>query len=81
MGKKVERLTARRVAGINKPGYYPDGAGLYLQVASSGSKSWIYLFSLHGRSREMGLGAVRSLSLAPRRGAEPTTPGGSGKRA
>lgn len=40
-----------------KPGYHCAGDGLYLQVTASGSKSWIYRYRLHGRSREMGLGA------------------------
>jgi Arm DNA-binding domain len=40
------------------PGIYPDGGGLYLCVASSGAKTWVYRFSWQGRRPEMGLGAV-----------------------
>ena len=43
---------------------YPDGGGLYLQVTASGAKSWIYRFTLHGRTREMGLGPLHTISLA-----------------
>ena len=35
-----------------------DGDGLYLQVASGGTKSWLFRFMLRGKSREMGLGPV-----------------------
>lgn len=49
------------------PGYYPDGDGLYLQVSGSGSKSWIYRYTLAGKSREMGLGSLAVLSLADAR--------------
>jgi integrase len=35
-----------------------DGDGLYLQVASGGTKSWLFRYMLRGNSREMGLGAV-----------------------
>jgi len=40
------------------PGIYPDGGGLYLCVASSGAKTWVYRFSWRGRRPEMGLGAL-----------------------
>jgi integrase len=46
---------------------YPDGGGLYLQVTSAGAKSWIYRFSLRGKSREMGLGSLTTISLADAR--------------
>lgn len=46
------------------PGYYGDGAGLYLQVSSTGTKSWILRFALRGRQREMGLGGFPDVTLA-----------------
>nr|WP_247897135.1 site-specific integrase [Azospirillum argentinense] len=39
-----------------------DGHGLYLQVTETG-KSWVYRYTLHGRSREMGLGPFHTISL------------------
>ncbi|PVX84308.1 integrase [Paraburkholderia unamae] len=56
--------------GIGKlvdPGYYADGGGLYLQISASGSRSWIYRFTIAGRSREMGLGPLSLVSLAAAR--------------
>jgi len=65
---KSSQLTDREVKTVKKPGYYCDGAGLYLQVAQSGSgvtKNWIYRFTspLTGKVRDMGLGSVKTFSL------------------
>lgn len=64
MVRTINRLTALAVTKKKKkPGYYPDGAGLYLQVSPSGSKSWIFRFMLAGKAREMGLGSLLGVSL------------------
>jgi len=71
MAHLVGRLTALKVAKVKKPGMYADGAGLYLQVSGDGentpAKSWIYRFTLRGRSREMGLGSFSIFGLAEAR--------------
>jgi Arm DNA-binding domain len=67
MARIVGKLTALKVARSLPPGMYPDGAGLYLQVARGGAKSWIYRFSLYGKAREMGLGSFSAISLADAR--------------
>lgn len=59
-----DKLTDREVRAAKVPGYYGDGAGLYLQVSSGGTKSWIFRFTLRGRQREMGLGGFPDVSLA-----------------
>lgn len=70
MARQVERLTALGVTRLKKPGYYNDGAGLYLQVSPSGSKSWVFRFNMgltkngKRRTREMGLGSLQAFSLA-----------------
>ena len=43
------------------PGMHADGNGLYLFVKSAGTKSWVFRYQIHGRRREMGLGALKSL--------------------
>lgn len=58
MAVGVNRLTARRVATIAKPGYHADGAGLYLQVTAPGTKSWVFRYRFEGRRPEMGLGPL-----------------------
>lgn len=67
MAQVINRLTNSSVSAKKKPGRYADGNGLYLQVAKGGSKSWIFQFMLNGRSRQMGLGATHTFSLAEAR--------------
>ena len=67
MARKTNRLTALEVAKLDKPGYYCDGGGLYLQVSKSGSKSWIMRYTLDGKPREMGLGSFLTFTLADAR--------------
>lgn len=62
-----DRLKSLEVARINEPGVYHDGAGLYLQVSPAGTKSWLFRYRLHGRTREMGLGSFQDFSLAEAR--------------
>ena len=63
MGRRVYRLSSKTVETRRAPGYYPDGLGLYLQVAVAGTKSWIFRYTLRGRAREMGLGSLRDVGL------------------
>src|SRR6266481_8594384 len=67
MARRLNRLTAVEVRAIDEKGMYHDGGGLYLQVSASGAKSWIFRFTLDGRSREMGLGPVHAIPLADAR--------------
>jgi len=67
MARTVGKLTALKVGRVQKPGMYPDGAGLYLQVTGAGAKSWIFRFSLYGKAREMGLGSLSAITLADAR--------------
>ncbi|WP_425407569.1 tyrosine-type recombinase/integrase [Hwanghaeella sp.] len=67
MARAINKLSARFVATAATPGRYADGGGLYLQIAQGGSKSWLYRFMMSGRSRQMGLGPVQTISLAEAR--------------
>jgi hypothetical protein len=42
---------------------YGDGAGLWLQVSRSGSKSWIFRYEFAGKRHEMGLGSCNTVDL------------------
>ena len=48
-------------------GSYADGGGLYLRVRDTGTRSWVYIFSLNGKRREMGLGSVLDVPLVKAR--------------
>ncbi len=63
MARPQNRLNALAVSRAKKPGLYPDGGGLYLQISAKGAKSWLYRFMLNGRPRQMGLGPVSTVSL------------------
>ena len=67
--RQLNRLSAKTVASKNQPGLYCDGGGLYLQVAHSGSKTWIFRFRspLMQKSRDMGLGPLHSVGLSDAR--------------
>ncbi|WP_273755868.1 site-specific integrase [Bartonella sp. MM73XJBT.G] len=58
----MNRLNARSVATLGA-GKYNDGAGLLLHKRKDGGAQWIYRYTIHGRRREMGLGALRDVSL------------------
>ena len=58
------RLTAKRIARLRKRiGRYPDGHGLYLQIASAGAASWLFRYEVAGRERMLGLGPLHTVSL------------------
>jgi len=63
------RLSSRRVDTERKQGRYADGGGLYLQVSPQGTKSWLFRFTLGGKARQMGLGAIQTISLREARNA------------
>lgn len=67
MGREINRLSARSVATVSKPGRHADGGGLYLVVDKSGAKRWVFLYRSDGRAREMGLGGLVAVPLAKAR--------------
>jgi integrase len=67
MARQVAKLTALAVTRTTVPGYYSDGAGLWLQVSGSGSKSFVFRFTRAGKTREMGLGPAHTVSLTEAR--------------
>jgi len=67
MGRGIHRLSAVEVKTKASAGHYADGGGLYLQVSKWGTKSWVFKFTLRGRTRGMGLGPIHTYSLAEAR--------------
>jgi integrase len=64
MGKEVRKLSARGAATLTAPGRHSDGGGLYLNVTETGARSWLFMWKVAGRRREMGLGSARDVPLA-----------------
>jgi hypothetical protein len=64
--KRINQLTAAFVNRA-KPGRHGDGAGLYLEVANGGGKSWVFMWKRNGRRRAMGLGSAYTISLVKAR--------------
>lgn len=67
MPRTLQRLSALTVKTAQRPGYYCDGGGLYLQVSKAGAKSWVFRYRRDGRARELGLGALLLTPLATAR--------------
>ena len=61
--------SARSVETVTDVGYHRCDRGLYLQVASGGSKSWLFRYKspTTAKQREMGLGPLSLVSLAKAR--------------
>ncbi len=66
MARKAKELGALEVGRLDKPGLNFVGgvAGLALQVADSGARSWILRVLVGGKRRDMGLGGFPDVTLA-----------------
>lgn len=56
--KQLNRLSPREIQAKREAGYFHDGGGLYLQVSSSGAKSWILRYTFDGKTKDLGLGSL-----------------------
>jgi len=67
MARTTHQLTAIKVTNLKRKGLHPDGNGLYLRITASGTKGWIYRYTVDGKARDMGLGPLATVSLAKAR--------------
>jgi integrase len=67
MVQQLQKLSARTVATLTKPGRHSDGGGLYLSISPAGARSWVFMWKVDGRRREMGLGSLRDVPIAKAR--------------
>ncbi len=65
--RSAKPLTAVAVGKLKKPGRYAVGDGAYLQIATGGTKSWLFRYKRDGKARHMGLGPYSLLTLAEAR--------------
>jgi hypothetical protein len=56
------KMAAKQVTSITKPGKHSDGNGLYLLVKPNGNRSWVLIPIGGGQRREMGLGGTVRLT-------------------
>lgn len=70
MARKIDRLSARKVATLQAPGRHADGGGLYLSISNDGQttrRRWVFLYRWNGKLTEMGLGSATAVGLAQAR--------------
>lgn len=63
MAKRILRLSDIKVKALKAEGMHADGAGLYVRVTSTGTRSWVFRFKRGGKSRDMGLGTYPAVGL------------------
>lgn len=63
MGRGIEKLSAVGVAKEKRQGYHGDGGGLWLQVSRTDTKSWIFRYTRHGKTHDLGLGPYPDVGL------------------
>lgn len=67
MALLTNRLNDLQIKALSKPGRYVDGQNLYLNISANGAKSWVFLYTLNGKPREMGLGSSLTFWVADAR--------------
>src|SRR5215203_6287466 len=65
--REAKKLSAIAVVKLTKPGQYAVGDGAYLQIATGGTKAWVFRYKRDGRQRHMGLGPASLITLAEAR--------------
>ena len=72
MARSINRLSARTVETVTKPGRHGDGGNLFLIVdrpkpdappGAKPAKRWVFLYRWNKRLREMGLGSLNAVPL------------------
>lgn len=64
MARTLNKLSDVAVKAAKKPGRHSDGGGLYLNVSPAGTKSWLFMWTVDGKRREMGMGSYPAVSLS-----------------
>ena len=59
---KLNKLSMAKIQKA-KVGMHGDGGGLWLQVRGQDWKSWIFRYTVNGKARAMGLGALATVPL------------------
>jgi integrase len=62
MAKTIGRLSTLTISRA-KPGMHPDGRGLYLQVSGPRARSWVFRYTVNGKTHYLGLGSAYTIDL------------------
>jgi integrase len=62
MARTIGRLSTLSISRA-KPGMHPDGHGLYLQISGPRARSWVFRYTINGRTRYLGLGSAYTIDL------------------
>lgn len=52
----LNKLSETKIKGLEKPGIYSDGGGLYIRVQKGGSRNWVFIWRRGTDRNEIGLG-------------------------
>ena len=66
-GRKIDQLSARKIATLKAPGNYTDGLGLLLRIDDRGARKWVLRTMVAGRRRDIGLGSAVEVTLGEAR--------------
>jgi integrase len=67
MKEKLKSKDIKDAITKGRPGYHGDGGGLWFVISKTGGHSWSFRYMLNGKSREMGLGPIDTVTLAEAR--------------
>ena len=63
----MKKVTVSKIRTLSKPGRYPAGETLFLNIAPGGSKSWVQRITIDGKRHDIGLGGFPVVGLAAAR--------------
>jgi integrase len=61
------KLTVLGIKALTGPGRYVDGGGLHLHVRGAERRAWVFRYTRHGMTHDMGLGPYPEVSLSKAR--------------
>ena len=63
MSRVKNILTVKKVESIKKVGLHKDGGNLYLKVTATGSRSWVFRYTINAQRHYLGLGSFEDVGL------------------
>ena len=54
----IHKLTALAIERARRKGRLCDGGNLYLDISKNATKTWLFRYKIHGRTKFIGLGSL-----------------------